>query len=88
LTVTWQLRSPILVKWSCLSIFVLRCRKHLAHELVAEKPWKVQKVRVSWRVGSAVTWPLAAHAQQRALPVVGWIGANRQPKRIGEAPFG
>jgi putative ABC transport system substrate-binding protein len=29
--------------------------------------------------GSAMTWPLAARAQQAAMPIVGWLGSDTRP---------
>jgi putative tryptophan/tyrosine transport system substrate-binding protein len=38
-------------------------------------------------LGGAVTWPLTARAQQRALPVVGYIGGNDVSVRAFNVAF-
>jgi hypothetical protein len=37
--------------------------------------------------GAAVTWPLTARAQQRELPVIGYL-SGQSPKRLRKLPGG
>jgi ABC-type uncharacterized transport system substrate-binding protein len=39
-------------------------------------------------IGATVAWPMAAHAQQRAMPTIGWLSLAREPSdRAGVEAF-